>query len=65
MQPLRDNGFVEGEKITAELFKKSFGEIDLQLREKMIGLARYVGLNLSQFDLDGVITYFFKDESPS
>jgi hypothetical protein len=63
IQPLRDNGFVEGEKITSELFKKSFGEIDLQLRQKMIGLARYMGLELSQFDLDGIITYFFKDES--
>lgn len=65
IQPLKDNGFVEGEKITTELFKQSFGEIDLQLREKMIGLARYVGLEISQFDLDGNITYYFSDESPS
>jgi len=65
IQPLKDNGFVEGEKITSELFKKSFGDIDLQIREKMIGLARYIGLNISQFDLDGIITYFFSDESPS
>jgi len=65
IQPLKDNGFVDGDIINSVLFKQSFGEIDNHIRDKMIGLAKYVGLNISQFDLNGNITYFFSDERPS
>lgn len=60
LEPLKNAGFQGGESITIELFKKAFGDIDSELRYEMIGLARFVGLNISQFDLQGHISYYFE-----
>lgn len=58
--PLKKIGFSENTEITVETFKNAYGDIDQEIREKMIILSRYVGLNLSQFDLKGQITYYFE-----
>lgn len=60
IEPLKEVGFQEGDKITVELFKKAYGDIDSDLKYEMIGLARFMGLNISQFDLEGNITYYFE-----
>ena len=48
------------EEVTASSFKEVFGDIDMEIRYQMISLANFTGLKLSQFDLEGNITYYFE-----
>jgi len=61
IEPLIRVGYIEGsdEKIYVDQFKAAFGEVDQKIRNQMISLSKYVGLDLSQFDLQGHVTYFF------
>lgn len=51
---LDNTGWKEGDKITQETFNLAYGEgFFYKVRLRMLELAKFVGLNLSQFELEG------------
>ena len=51
---LEDSGWKDGEKVTQEMFNMAYGEgFFYNVRLRMLSLVKFVGLNLSQFDLEG------------
>jgi hypothetical protein len=51
---LNDAGWKNGEKVSQKTFDTAYGENFLyNVRGRMLSLVKFVGMNLSQFDLEG------------
>lgn len=57
-KPLIEAGYQGEEQISESLFIKAYGnDFDYKIKGRMLQLVRYIGLNVSQFDLEGGLSY--------
>lgn len=60
-EPLKDFK-IEGDTLTKKQFAEAYGEnFDESIRSAMVNLAKFFGVDISQFDLDGIIQYIWND----